>query len=138
MRRTRSRILLAVLVLALATASEALAGEARSRGPRLGSESFLQIVGSFLADLWEKAGCQIDPFGRCVVTPTQDHQEPTPPAGSQAKAGCRIDPFGACVAEPPAVPKAGCRIVPLGACATDPRPVQKVGCQIDPWGGCIR
>ncbi len=55
-----------------------------------------------LSSIWSKAGCQVDPFGRC---------EP-------AKNGCQIDPYGRCLvkAAPPVNTKNGCQIDPYGRC----------------------
>jgi hypothetical protein len=127
MRSTRNRVLLVVLCFFLGLASESFAGETRRRGPQFGSASFIQMVGNFFTSLWEKIGCEIDPWGRCIVSPSEDHQGSTPQGGIQEKTGCRIDPFGVCVADPGGqggsdsnespIPKAGCKIDPLGACA---------------------
>lgn len=43
---------------------------------------------SFLASLWSKNGCQVDPQGRCV--PGTGSATPT------AKNGCQVDPNGNC------------------------------------------
>ncbi|HEX9940664.1 MAG TPA: hypothetical protein VGG03_01510 [Thermoanaerobaculia bacterium] len=44
----------------------------------------LDRLGSLLTGIWSKAGCTIDPWGRCT---------PSTPA---ADAGCTIDPLGGC------------------------------------------
>jgi len=48
------------------------------------------VAGSFVGWLWEvvggwseKAGCRVDPNGRCIE--------------EQEKAGCQLDPFGRCI-----------------------------------------
>ena len=55
-----------------------------------------------LSWIWSKAGCQVDPDGRC---------EP-------AKNGCQIDPYGRCLdkAQPPVNTKNGCQLDPHGRC----------------------
>jgi hypothetical protein len=52
-----------------------------------------------LPGLWEKAGCIIDPSGRCAPAPID--------------AGCIIDPDGQCA---PVAVDAGCEIDPNGRC----------------------
>jgi hypothetical protein len=56
-----------------------------------------------LSLIWSKAGCQVDPFGRCVT----------------AKNGCQLDPHGRCMDATTSTPintKAGCQIDPFGRC----------------------
>lgn len=55
-----------------------------------------------LSSIWSKAGCQVDPFGRCETS----------------KNGCQIDPFGRCLdkVETPVNPKNGCQLDPFGRC----------------------
>ena len=45
----------------------------------------LVLLSSFLAEVWNKAGCEMDPLGRCAaaVAPATD-------------AGCGMDPLGRC------------------------------------------
>jgi hypothetical protein len=50
---------------------------------------------------WEKEGCSIDPYGRCV----KNIQE-------SAEAGCSIDPYGRCLQKS----DNGCSIDPFGRC----------------------
>ncbi|HKV11854.1 MAG TPA: hypothetical protein VJ725_27155 [Thermoanaerobaculia bacterium] len=46
--------------------------------------SFFARLESLLASVWSKAGCRMDPWGRCIEsTPTTE-------------AGCRMDPLGLC------------------------------------------
>jgi len=59
---------------------------------------FLGKVWTSLVHLWNKTGCQIDPDGRCVVTPT-------PGPTNAVDEGCQIDPTGT---------DTGCQIDPSG------------------------
>jgi len=65
---------------------------------------------SFFTSVWNKTGCDIDPFGRCRLPQIQPDE------------GCNIDPFGRCgkgLAAPPAplvLPDEGCDIDPNGRC----------------------
>jgi len=43
-----------------------------------------------LRSLWSKEGCQIDPNGRCLTSPSP------PPPTLQTDEGCNIDPSGRC------------------------------------------
>ncbi len=67
---------------------------------------------NLFAVAWNKEGCRIDPWGRCVVNPAT--QAPT------THAGCGIDPLGLCVIslakQTSSNTDAGCRIDPLGQC----------------------
>ncbi|MFY9821205.1 MAG: hypothetical protein WAM82_07475 [Thermoanaerobaculia bacterium] len=49
------------------------------------SQNFFGSLGGFLTRLWLKAGCVIDPNGRCAPAPTQN-----------TDAGCSLDPNGRC------------------------------------------
>lgn len=60
-----------------------------------------------LAQVWEKEGCSLDPFGRCA-----------PEAPVNTKEGCFIDPFGRCLTPSPTTTEAGCYIDPFGRCAS--------------------
>lgn len=86
----RRKILFLFLLVALVTTPWASAG-----GPKPGSPRAAQAVedvplfGNFwklLRSVWEKEGCHIDPWGRCVNEPAQT-----------AKIGCNIDPNGHCI-----------------------------------------
>ncbi len=68
--------------LASLAAPRATAGRTESRLDEL---SPLTWLWSLLERVWEKEGCSIDPFGRCL-------REPVTP-----KIGCSIDPFGRCL-----------------------------------------
>jgi hypothetical protein len=88
------RLVPAVLVLALLSASPALPQVHRTAPPR--SASLADTLRGFFADftqLWGDLGCGIDPFGRCHSTPSF-----TRPATSlHAEEGCSVDPYGRCV-----------------------------------------
>jgi hypothetical protein len=115
--RRKTVLLLLVAVLATPWAS---AASLQPEGPRvtqaLDSVPLFGPVWRMLQNAWAKAGCMIDPDGRCV------------------KEGCMIDPDGRCA-------KAGCRLDPDGRCANSPvqplpPPQTKAGCRIDPDGRC--
>jgi hypothetical protein len=79
---------------------------ARSAADRIGSWWNLVMT------VWTKAGCVIDPWGRCAVSPASQ----TP----HARERCRIDPLGRCVINP----------------ATQGLNAEE-GCAADPWGRCL-
>jgi hypothetical protein len=101
-RRKAFALLLLVPILA---ASAAPAASSRPLSPstfQVSGPDGLALFGrawSFLRHLGGKAGCDINPDGRCKAP--------------QAKAGCEIDPDGRCKT-PQA--KAGCEIDPNGRC----------------------
>jgi hypothetical protein len=70
-------------------------------------QNLFDSLGGFLTHLWLKAGCSLDPFGRCAPMHTQN-----------TDAGCTLDPNGRCTPAPPQ------------ALNTD------AGCSMDPWGRC--
>jgi hypothetical protein len=51
-----------------------------------GESSLLDVVWSFLASLWDAAGCMPDPLGGCALG-----EGPPPPTTDE---GCRLDPLG--------------------------------------------
>jgi hypothetical protein len=55
-----------------------------------------------LSSIWSKAGCQVDPFGRCET----------------AKNGCQLDSHGRCLdkADTRVNTKNGCQLDPNGRC----------------------
>lgn len=61
---------------------------------------------SFLARLWAKNGCRVDPNGDCL----DGLQAP-------AKNGCGVDPFGRCLDGVQAPADNGCSVDPNGQCA---------------------
>jgi hypothetical protein len=79
-----SRTLAAALVL-----SALLAGPIGATPPKAkpGPVSILSQAWSLVLQIWQKAGCGIDPDGRCVAAPA--------PSNS-ADVGCGIDPSGRC------------------------------------------
>lgn len=78
----------------------------------------LASLWSWLAGLWEKNGCMIDPSGRCLPG---TGATPPPPAGTDN--GCSIDPGGRCLPG-------------TGAAPVQPASADN-GCGIDPWGRCL-
>ena len=129
--RRLSVLLLLVLALARATA----AGQNRAvRQPEVAAQAapadLLGRLWGFLANIWLKTGCYIDPDGRC--TP-----QAAAPKG-QGDEGCYIDPSGRCAAHlaAPTRRAEGCYIDPDGRC-TPQRAVPDSGCYIDPNGGCL-
>jgi len=90
------------------------------------ADSSVGSLWRFLTGPFLKAGCLIDPFGRCMTG--------TAPATTDA--GCRIDPNGSCAPKRRVITKAGCRIDPDGHCVTSPSVAGDAGCLIDPNGRC--
>jgi hypothetical protein len=86
-----SRTLAAVILFALLAGPLGASG-AKVRSPgkppqaKPGPVSLLSHAWSLALEIWQKAGCDIDPNGRCVTTPT--------PLNS-VDAGC-VDPNGRC------------------------------------------
>ncbi len=88
----------------------ALLASPLAAAPKFRSESFTATTADdlfgwlrgTLSSIWSKAGCQIDPFGRCET----------------AKNGCQIDPYGRCLdkADTPLNTKNGCQLDPNGRC----------------------
>jgi hypothetical protein len=126
MRVFRSPALVLLFALVLG-APAAFASPARATAPaaRQAAErgSIFHQLRDFLVSLWSPAGCEIDPWGRCLTAPRNG----VPPAPT-ADAGCEMDPLGRCLtgssskaAAPPA-PTAdeGCRMDPLGVCISNP------------------
>lgn len=110
----RRKTVLIVLVALLLTTPWASAAPRQGRsGPvtafGIVVPDVLDQAWSFLAGLWRKEGCHIDPDGRCStsVAPT-----------SSADTGCQIDPFGRCYsnAAPSGLADSGCQIDPDGRC----------------------
>lgn len=108
------RVSVLLLLITLLAAPWASAASLRSASPH--PADLLSRAWAFLASLWSKVGCDIDPDGRCVSTPA-----PAPaPTSPWTKAGCDIDPNGRCTPAP----------------APPPTPSSSVdsGCGIDPSG----
>ena len=99
-----------VLLLILAVAAP-LAAAPVHRSVRLEVADPLASLWSWLAQVWVKNGCAIDPWGRCL-----SGSVPAPPAG--ADNGCGLDPSGRCHS------------------AASPLPAADNGCGLDPDGRC--
>jgi hypothetical protein len=87
------------LALMLGT-STGFAAPARATAPaaRQGAAergSLLLQLRDFLLSLWSPAGCEMDPWGRCLQGART--AVPRPPA---PEAGCQIDPLGRCNTQP--------------------------------------
>jgi len=99
---------LAAPCLALGRSTAPVAPRVAERGDLLGQLRF------FLVSLWNAAGCELDPFGRCLP-------------GIQTNS--------------PHLPTAGCELDPLGRCAPGTAASRvsaaRAGCEIDPWGRCL-
>ncbi|MEA2604409.1 MAG: hypothetical protein QOF89_5401 [Acidobacteriota bacterium] len=84
----RRKILVLFLLIALVTTPWVFARGPQPESPRAAHAiEDVPIFGNFwklLRSAWEKEGCNIDPWGRCV-------NEPAP------KIGCGIDPWGHCI-----------------------------------------
>ena len=70
-----------VLCLVLATPWASAAPVRSEEEPVAGS--FAGWLWEGVSGWWEKNGCRLDPFGRCIE--------------AQEKIGCRLDPFGQCI-----------------------------------------
>jgi len=64
---------------------------ARFSEDRTVSASLLSRLWNAVVSVWEKEGCSIDPYGRCMPK-----SQTTPDSQNSADAGCSIDPFGRC------------------------------------------
>lgn len=101
------RLLVAAFTLTLLLGAP-LALEASPRAGAAGrAAASFDWLWRVLAQVWEKAGCSLDPFGLCM-----------PEAPANPKAGCLIDPNGRCLPPVPAPTEAGCSIDPFGRCAS--------------------
>lgn len=66
----------------------------------LEAENFTGWLWNALTSAWRtKAGCEVDPFGRCLP--------------KTEKSGCGLDPFGQCL---PKTLETGCGLDPFGKC----------------------
>jgi len=91
------RRLAVVLVLSMVLTAPVLGAESRPRADvrksnfvvALASELRVQLWSS-LSRLWPKAGCGLDPHGRCADS-SGEASAPTDP-----EEGCGLDPNGAC------------------------------------------
>jgi hypothetical protein len=86
----RRLVLVLGLIAVLGTPLASLAGPHRAGAGRtevrLDELPPLTWLWSLLERVWEKEGCSIDPFGRCVKEPVVVPKE-----------GCLIDPHGRCL-----------------------------------------
>ena len=88
-----TRTLAAILVLSTLLAGPLGASGAKVRSPgtppkaKPGPAFLLSRAWSIALGVWEKAGCEIDPHGGCVTTPTHTNV---------VDVGCDIDPSGRC------------------------------------------
>jgi hypothetical protein len=96
MQVLRRAAVLILLVLSLGI-SGAHAATVRSKVQPVESKttprSAIERIGSWwnlFTGVWNKEGCRIDPWGRCVVNPATLVLNTT-------DAGCRIDPWGQCL-----------------------------------------
>jgi hypothetical protein len=121
--RPAAGVLLLVLGLALTLGTSAgfAASAPAARQGAAARGNLLDPLWAFLVSLWSPAGCEMDPWGRCL-----QGARAAVPHTPTADAGCEIDPLGRCiqgartaVPRPPA-PEAGCEWDPLGRCITQP------------------
>ncbi|HKI03232.1 MAG TPA: hypothetical protein VKK31_14740 [Thermoanaerobaculia bacterium] len=88
----RRKVLVLLLLASVLAAPGAFAGPRRPvKSPEPVPRALVSRAWSFLASLWSKTGCNIDPDGRCIgdagkLPLPQDH----------ADTGCQIDPNGRC------------------------------------------
>jgi hypothetical protein len=111
----RSIVVLLVLCAVLTSPLPSSAAPRPGHGPavQVAPHGIAEVFGWFrnaVVSLWSKAGCQADPFGRCVNGLTTPASE----------AGCQIDPFGRCVDGLTTAPTTenGCGIDPFGRCGS--------------------
>jgi hypothetical protein len=106
------RIVVLLLIVAVA-APLAAAPIHRSDPVRLEVAAPLASLWGWLAQVWAKNGCMIDPGGRCLPGAA-----PAPPAGTDN--GGLIDPSGRCqpAASPLRAADNGCGIDPGGRCGS--------------------
>jgi len=103
----RSTRILALVLCAVLLAPLAAAAAPFQVSP---AGDFLGWLHHAWSSLWLKAGCRIDPNGRCLDAP----------ATGTTEGGCRIDPNGLClkgVSAPPETTEGGCRVDPNGLCS---------------------
>lgn len=114
--RRKTVVLLLAALLAFPWASTASPRVESPRWAEAAASEFLDFLArgwGALTGIWDKEGCNIDPFGRCMPS--------APPSTIQTDTGCHIDPSGRCV---PAAPSstiqtdAGCNIDPFGRCGS--------------------
>ncbi len=123
-------LLLVLAILPWSAAAKPL--QQAGKSPIGSAAAPLSSLWSWLINLWEKNGCAIDPWGRCLSSTA-----PAQPTG--ADNGCMIDPDGRCRVAPT---KNGCMIDPSGRCLPTAAPVEPAtsagnGCSIDPGGRCL-
>lgn len=127
------RAIALLLVLAILPWSAAAEPLQRAAQFHIGSAAApLTSLWSWLINLWEKNGCGLDPWGRCLPSTV-----PAQPTGTDN--GCMIDPDGRCRVTPA---KNGCGLDPHGGCtsgtsaAPAPPASPDNGCGLDPNGRC--
>jgi len=92
MSRSLVRRLIAVLALSAflgspATSLAASRSAARHVRIQTTAQALLSQLRNVLASVWEKEGCHIDPYGRCITDSPQE----------TADTGCSADPYGRCL-----------------------------------------
>lgn len=89
--RRKTVLLLLAALLAFPWASTASPRFESPRRAEAVASELLDLLArgwGFLTGVWDKAGCNIDPFGRCIPA--------APPSTTQTDTGCNIDPNGRC------------------------------------------
>jgi hypothetical protein len=109
------RVIAVLVLLVIGLLPGAALAEPHARVPR--SNSVFELALGFVAQIWAKIGCTIDPSGLCIPSPGgQSTQDGT--------IGCELDPDGHCIQSPTA--------------QDAPSNQGEIGCTIDPDGRCIR
>lgn len=105
------RRLIVVLALSalLGSPATSLAGSSRSSvrhsGYQTAARSPLSWLWNTLVSGWEKAGCHVDPYGRCLTSSQKSVDN-----------GCGLKPYGQCLTGTQETADAGCLIDPNGRC----------------------
>jgi hypothetical protein len=96
MRALRPAASVLLLTLTLGAPCLAVARPTAHAALRVAERGDLLVhLRAFLVSLWNAAGCELDPLGRCA--PGTQAASPKFPT---ADAGCELDPFGRCTPHP--------------------------------------
>ena len=96
------------LLLVLAASLQASAAPSWSRAASHNASvsetplSLWSLAWRSVQSVWSKAGCSLDPYGRCLPSTLQELEngcsiDPYGHYRGSEKAGCRLDPYGHCL-----------------------------------------